>query len=158
MLETVTLSSSARALPMLAAWPDRESAMWPRFHSTYAASGRRGLRKELNVLVVEDDYIIMMDLCAALRAEGARIVGQCGSLADSWDFVGSGGTIDLAVLDINLRGEKVYPVADALLRRGARIAFVTGYDCSALPSRFADVPCFEKPLAFTSVIKILKTD
>ncbi len=97
----------------------------------------------------------MEEYSEVLRAEGAAIVGECASIEAAWRFVRSALHVDLAILDINLRGEVVYPIADALLTRGVRIAFVTGYGRSILPARFAGIPCLEKPLSYLDISAVL---
>ena len=52
-----------------------------------------------------------------------------------------------ALLDINLGGQMVYPVADALRAQGVPFLFATGYDAQATLPAYADVPRAEKPLA-----------
>jgi hypothetical protein len=59
------------------------------------------------------------------------------------------------VLDVNLRGDMVFPVADALRARGIPFAFATGYDGWALPERFADAPRVEKPFKGFRVAAVL---
>jgi hypothetical protein len=50
------------------------------------------------------------------------------------------------VLDVNLDGEMVYPVADAVLARGVPFVFVTGYSAEGIDRRFAQVPVLQKPI------------
>jgi len=57
-----------------------------------------------------------------------------------------GDRLDGAVLDINLRGERAYPVADALSDRGVPFVFTTGYDTQVIPAPYARVPRCEKPV------------
>ena len=97
------------------------------------------------ILVVEDEYLLADDLTYALVDAGAEVIGPAGSVEDASALVTSEERIDAAVLDVNLRGEMVFPVADALIGRGIPFAFTTGYDQWALPDRFADRPRLEKP-------------
>ena len=59
------------------------------------------------------------------------------------------------MLDINLDGDKVYEVADALIGRDVPVVFVTGYDRTDIPARFADVPFCQKPAEVSGVIEAL---
>jgi two-component SAPR family response regulator len=56
------------------------------------------------------------------------------------------GEVDAAVLDVNLGGELVYPVAETLARRGVPFIFVTGYGAESIDARFARVPVLQKPI------------
>ena len=103
-----------------------------------AAAGKK-------VLVAEDDYFIAKGLVRHLAQAGAEVVGPVPTVAGALAALEDGG-IDAAVLDINLRGDPVYPVADALLARGVPFVFATGYAATAIPERYAAVERFEKPV------------
>ena len=96
------------------------------------------------ILVVEDEYFIADDIARALTKLGAEVVGPAPDLERA-DALLSGNPVDWAVLDINLQGEMVYPVAKALRERGVPFIFATGYDASSIPNGYADVPRWEKP-------------
>ena len=70
-------------------------------------------------------------------------------------LLSSGERIDLVVLDINLHGEMVHPVADALQERGVPFVFATGYDQSVLPERHQDAPRWEKPFDPNALVRAL---
>jgi hypothetical protein len=63
--------------------------------------------------------------------------------------------LDAAVLDTHLHGTTVYEFADVLKNRGVPFMFATGYDRSAIPSRFSDAPLLQKPLAASDLKKTL---
>jgi len=107
------------------------------------------------VLVVEDDFFLADDLTAALRNLGAAVIGPASSFQDGLLLMIAGGRIDVALLDINLRGEMAYPLADILLDRGVEVVLATGYDRSAVPERFAGVRRVEKPFDATAVARDL---
>lgn len=104
------------------------------------------LLRDRRILIVEDEYLLANDLHDALRGVGATVLGPVPSVAAALSMIAGEVMIDAAVLDINLRGEMVFAVADALRARGVPFAFATGYDQAALPARFADAPRVEKPL------------
>src|SRR5262245_44105558 len=107
------------------------------------------------ILLVEDEYFIVQDLARAFAAAGANVLGPVATVPDALRLVASSGTLDGAVLDINLQGEMVYPVADALINRGVPFVFSTGYDREVIPSRFdAYIRC-EKPISPDHVAKAL---
>src|SRR3954452_24682949 len=99
-------------------------------------------------LVVEDEYLIATSLSHALEGRGAEVVGPAGSVRDALTLVeAEGDRLDGAVLDINVRDERVYPVADALAARGVPFIFLTGYDARVIPDAYAGVPRCEKPVS-----------
>jgi CheY-like chemotaxis protein len=107
------------------------------------------------ILVVEDDFMIAELIVAAFMADGAEIVGPAGTVQDALALTAGEERIDGAVLDVNLRGETVYSVADVLRSKGVPIVFTTGYDKSRLPPRFADMPCLVKPLKVERLVPAL---
>lgn len=98
------------------------------------------------VLVVEDEYLLAEDLRAALERQGAEVMGPVATVAGALDLLRRGPAPVIAILDINLQGEMVYPVADALRARGIPFIFATGYDAQAIPPAYAGVPRAEKPV------------
>lgn len=98
------------------------------------------------ILLVEDDFIIALDQAAMLEEAGARVVGLAPTVAAALDLVAGSGHLDGAVLDVNLRGETSYPVADALRTRSVPFVFLTGYDPSIIAADYAGVPVCQKPL------------
>lgn len=103
------------------------------------------------ILVVEDDYLLADDLSDALVAAGATVLGPVPSIEEAATMIDTDSRIDAAILDINLRGDMVFPVADALAGRGIPFAFATGYDQSVLPERYAARPRVEKPFRVRSI-------
>lgn len=106
--------------------------------SVAALQGRR-------VLVVEDEYFIADDVRKALRTLGAEVVGPVPTREEALAILSSGQEIHLAVLDINLQDQMVYPVADALRGRDVPFVFATGYDAGSVAEGYLDVPRWEKP-------------
>jgi CheY-like chemotaxis protein len=76
---------------------------------------------------------------------GAQVVGPVPTRDKALALLASGESFDAAVLDINLRGQAVFPVADALIERGIPFVFATGYDQSAVPAPYLGVRRWEKP-------------
>jgi CheY-like chemotaxis protein len=75
------------------------------------------------------------------------VLGPVATREEAFELLASGERIDLAVLDINLQGESVFPVADTLLEQGVPFLFATGYDQTAIPLQYQQVPRWEKPFA-----------
>lgn len=95
------------------------------------------------VLVVEDNCLLALELAEELEAANAVVVGPCSSLREADLNVAHS---DLAVLDVNLRGQSTYHLADRLDVLEVPFVFFTGYDREVLPERFAEVDCITKPL------------
>jgi DNA-binding LytR/AlgR family response regulator len=107
-------------------------------------------------LLVEDDYLIADDLQNELTKAGAEVIGPVATLAKALQILGAGTALDGAVLDVNLGGEKVFPLVDALRQRGIPSVFVTGHDERAIPAAYADVPHCEKPAGACKVAQALR--
>lgn len=98
----------------------------------------------LRILVVEDEFLIAQDIRRVLAAEGYEVLGPFAGLDPALSVVAR-DTMDGAVLDLNLRGELVFPLADQLQARGVPILFATGYERDVLPARFREYPVLQKP-------------
>jgi CheY-like chemotaxis protein len=96
------------------------------------------------VLVVEDEYLIRMLLEDMLAELGYGVAAAVGSITEASKFAGD-GEFQIAILDVNLDGEEVYPVADILAGRGKPFVFVTGYGEQSLPERYRNHPSLQKP-------------
>ena len=101
-------------------------------------SGRR-------ILVVEDDYMIAEGIAEMLSEAGAEALGPVPTVADAICLVAAEGRVDAALLDVNLRGERIWPVVDALLAREVPLVLSTGYDENTIPETYAHLPRCGKP-------------
>jgi DNA-binding response OmpR family regulator len=98
-------------------------------------------------LVVEDDYLIAADLAEHLAEFGVEVIGPVCSVEAALNLVNTLSVeLDGASLDVNLRGERVYPVADALRARHVPFVFSTGYDAGVVPPPYRDIPRCAKPV------------
>jgi DNA-binding response OmpR family regulator len=98
----------------------------------------------LRILVVEDEFLVSVALEDDLRDAGASVIGPYSDLAAA--LAGAEQqTFDLALLDINLGGTMVYPLADVLLARRVPFLFLSGYIGTDLPSRFLPQRRLSKP-------------
>jgi two-component sensor histidine kinase/DNA-binding response OmpR family regulator len=97
------------------------------------------------LLLVEDEALTGMMMSDMLTDLGFDVIGPFGRVADAMAAVGR-EEFQAAVLDVNLDGEMVYPVADAVLARGVPFVFVTGYGAEGIDRRFAQVPVLQKPI------------
>lgn len=96
------------------------------------------------VLVAEDEFLVYLALEEDLRANGYEVVGPFANVADVQKAV-EREAIDLALLDINLKGELIFPVADELLARHIPFLFLSGYTSAAVPESYRHLPRLEKP-------------
>jgi DNA-binding NtrC family response regulator len=96
------------------------------------------------VLVVEDEYLIRMLLEDMLDELGYGVAAAVGSLDEAREHA-SGGDFHAAILDVNVDGQEIFPVADILAERGLPFVFVTGYGVGSLPERFRGRPALQKP-------------
>ena len=107
------------------------------------------------VLVVEDDYFIAEEICAALREKGASVIGPAADV-DHGRMLMARQPLDCAVLDVNLHGEHVFELAGELRARGVRSIFATGYDEPFLPAAFRDAIYLQKPIDLAALIRAVK--
>jgi CheY-like chemotaxis protein len=98
------------------------------------------------LLVVEDDYLIVAEMVRDLQSSGAEVIGPIPSLEQALERLEAVPGIEGALLDINLRGEMVFPLADELRRRGIPFVFATGYDDLIIPLQYRSVRRFSKPV------------
>lgn len=98
----------------------------------------------LRALVIEDDYFIASDLRSILKVQGADVVRLSGTITDALAEIRHDG-FEFALLDINMRGEFAFLVADEFCRLDIPFAFVSGYDRTHIPPRFSAIPNWGKP-------------
>ena len=101
------------------------------------------------MLIVEDAVLLALELETGLSEAGAEIVGPAYELEEAMALLNR--PIDAAVLDANLNGHSVTPVAQALAARGVPFVFATGYgEAAGAPGGF-DAPVIRKPYDVTQV-------
>jgi CheY-like chemotaxis protein len=106
------------------------------------------------LLIVEDEYFLADEARAILSGVGADVLGPVATAAEARRIIESGSDIHGVLLDVNLRGEMAYDVADSLRERNIPFAFVTGYDQAAFPERFGDTARLRKPVDRRELIKL----
>ena len=105
------------------------------------------------VLLVEDEILVAMRMRDILCELGISVIGPFSRLSDAM-VAAVHEEIDAGIIDINLGGEFVYPVADVLSARGIPFVFVTGYGVESVESRFGAVPVIKKPVQRQTLQKI----
>ena len=103
-----------------------------------------------SILIVEDEPLIAMMLEDFLDSLGHRVAATCDSVADALDRVGQGG-FDVAIIDVNLNGERVWPVADRLAAQGVPYVLATGGHIEPPPAAHASAPVLSKPFTLDAI-------
>jgi CheY-like chemotaxis protein len=107
----------------------------------------------LRILVVEDEMMLVMLLEDILMELGCSVI-TAGRLAKAIEAA-ENETFDGAILDVNVAGEEVYPVAEALTRRSIPFIFSTGYGEGTVPAEYGDRLVLAKPYLPDSVEQAL---
>ena len=109
----------------------------------------------LRVLVVEDELMIAALWETVLTEAGCEVVGPFARVRLALQAIAREPAIDAALLDVQLHGETVLPVADALAERGVPFLFATGYGADGAPARYCDRPVLTKPCPLRLVTSAL---
>ena len=99
----------------------------------------------LSVFVVEDEALVLMNLEDMLQELGCEVRGPAMRIDRAEQLVEEGMSADVAILDVNVAGEMIFPFARRLAERNIPIVFATGYGRSGLPDDFNDYPILQKP-------------
>jgi DNA-binding response OmpR family regulator len=106
------------------------------------------------ILLVEDEWMISAFLVEYLHEVGCEVIGPAARIATAIDLA-SLEKIDCALLDLNVAGELVYPVAQILTDRSIPFAFTTGYGKAVISENFRDRPTLQKPFNEPKLSEIL---
>jgi CheY-like chemotaxis protein len=104
--------------------------------------------------VVEDEALVALQIEDMLTGLGCAIVGPASRVGQALQLL-NGQQVDAAVLDVNIAGELVYPVADELADRGLPYIFVTGYGASGLTEAYRGRPVLEKPFPKKALLQAM---
>jgi chemotaxis family two-component system sensor kinase Cph1 len=110
--------------------------------------------KSRDVFVLEDEALIAMEIETMLRSAGYRVIGPASSVAEAMEICVSLPQC-CALLDVNLDGAAVTPVARLLAERGIPFALVTGYDIASVPEQFRDRIIIRKPFTESDIYAAL---
>ena len=112
----------------------------------------------VRLLLVEDEALVAMMLEDMLAELGCTVAAVTSTIAQALDFIGKlAPSLDGALLDVNIGGEKIYPVADVLTRLGVPFLFVTGYGRGALDELYPNAIVVTKPYTAASLSAGLKS-
>jgi CheY-like chemotaxis protein len=109
------------------------------------------------VLLVEDEALVAMLVEDMLADEGCTVAAVASRLSDAIAAAQDTSIeMDMAILDVNLAGEPVFPVAEALAARGVPFAFATGYGAGGLPEAWKNRPTLQKPFTAADIGVVLR--
>ncbi len=109
------------------------------------------------VLVVEDESLVAMLLETILEDMGAAPVGPASTVEEGVAAATGEPDLDAALLDVNVAGKPVFPVAEALSARGVPFVFSTGYGEGGLPDEWRGRPVLQKPFTEQAVRDALQS-
>lgn len=117
---------------------------------TQTLDGRR-------VLIVEDESLVAMLLETILEDMGCATVGPAASIDEGLRSATDEAELDAALLDVNVAGRQVFPIAEVLKARGVPFVFSTGYGEGGLPDEWRGNPTIQKPFTEAAVRDALMT-
>ena len=121
-----------------------------------AAEAKPAGKAAKRVLLVEDELMIRMLLEDMLGELGYTVAAEAGRVEEALQAART-ADFDLAILDVNLNGEPIAPVAEALAARGTPFVFATGYGERGLPEPYRDRPTLKKPFQIDSLKQTLQS-
>jgi len=107
--------------------------------------------KKLRILVVEDEALILALIEDMLDEIGCTVAGSASTVQQALQK-SSGTDFDVAILDVNLGGTAVFPVAEAMRARGTPVIFTTGAGVESLPSSWQASPILKKPYQLADLV------
>ena len=116
---------------------------------------RAGVLAGTNILVVEDEMLITMLLEDIFDDLGCKLAGSAATLRQAHELADA-TSADIAILDVNLGGDPVFPVAERLLARNVPIVFASGYGVAGLPDKWQSYPTLPKPFTPDQVESVLR--
>jgi CheY-like chemotaxis protein len=108
------------------------------------------------VFLVEDEVMIRMMVADMLNELGYTVAAEAGEIGEAIRLAQS-TYFDFAILDVNVNGKVISPVADLLKASGRPFIFATGYGSSGLPEEYRDRPALQKPFQLETLGKMIDT-
>jgi|SRR6185312_10271494 DNA-binding response OmpR family regulator len=109
-----------------------------------------------SVFLVEDEVMIRMMVADMLDELGFRVTAEAGDIGEALKLAQS-AEFDLAILDVNVNGKVISPVAELIKARNRPFIFATGYGSSGLPEEYRDRPALQKPFQIETLAKMIDT-
>ena len=107
-----------------------------------------------SVFLVEDEVMIRMMVADMLEELGYRVAAEAGEINEAIKLAQS-TSFDLAILDVNVNGKVISPVADLIQARNLPFIFATGYGSSGLPEEYRDRPALQKPFQLETLARMI---
>ncbi|WP_298261342.1 response regulator [Bradyrhizobium sp.] len=108
-----------------------------------------------SVFLVEDEVMIRMMVADMLEELGYTVVAEAGDIGEAIELAQS-TNFDLAILDVNVNGKVISPVAELLAARNRPFIFATGYGSSGLPAEYRDRPALQKPFQIETLRRVIE--
>lgn len=140
-LSAATAGRPPRGVPPAASNDDRPAGKDPL----------RGVR----VLIVEDEFLVAIQLEDTLSALGCEVLEPAHSMEEAEKAVAE-NEFDVAILDINIAGTAIYPIAEILDRRGVPFVFTTGYSREHIEEGWREAPTLRKPYLAIELRRVLE--
>ena len=109
-----------------------------------------------SVFLVEDEVMIRMMVTDMLEELGYKVAAEAGEIGEAMRLAES-AFFDLAILDVNVNGKVISPVAELIKVRNRPFIFATGYGSSGLPEEYRDRPALQKPFQIETLGKAIDT-
>ena len=106
------------------------------------------------ILVVEDEFLIALDIAGVLEQAGLTVVGPAANVGEALHAIAS-EPVDGVLLDAQLAGEPASSIADALIARRIPFAFVSGYGREQLPADHRNAPLVKKPFTGKDLLAVV---
>ena len=107
------------------------------------------------IFLVEDEPVIRMMIAEMVEALGHRVVAEASRI-DEAQILAQDAEFDLALLDVNVGGHSIAPVAESIDKRGLPFLFVSGYGSDSLPEPFSRRPLLQKPFVASKLHNAIK--
>ena len=127
---------------------DSSTEVRPRVSSEQPLPGRR-------ILVVEDSPVVGPFTAELLADLGYEVIGPAPNMAAAREMIEGDETIDAAMMDVHIRGERVFPLCDTLEAKGVPFLLTSGYADWQMPDKWADRPRLNKPYTVEQVEQAL---
>jgi len=111
---------------------------------------RSRMRRKAAIFLVEDEALIRMMIIGMLDELGHSVVAEAGNIQEG-TVLAETAEFDVALLDINVGGESIVPIAEIVRGRGLPFLFITGYAQIGLSEPFVEQPVLQKPFVITSL-------
>jgi CheY-like chemotaxis protein len=107
-----------------------------------------------SVFLVEDEVMIRMMVADMLEELGYRVAAEAGEINEAIRLAGC-TEFDIAILDVNVNGKVISPVAEVIQARNRPFVFATGYGAQGLPEEFRNRPTLQKPFQMETLAQVL---